>query len=410
MPLFNPPKNYEIADDLLAGITVGIVTIPQAMAFSLLAGLPPIYGLYGAFIPLVVYAFFSTSNYLNVGPVSVIAIFIFEALSQRFTPFTEDYVEAVVVLGIMTGMLQVVAGIFSLGQYVQYLSKGVVSGFVQAAAVVIMISQLSPAFDIHFPSSIGYFEKIIFLFTHTEEIHVLTTLFFTLSLGGLFFFASFFPRFPMAVVVLVFTGLLSYFFSLEQYGIQLIGDIPKGLPQFISPTFTVASFQLLPSAMGIAYVATIGSYIMAKNIEDRQPKALQFDNDLVALGFSKIIAACFGSLVPAGSFNRSILSIKVGAKTQLSSIVASVVIFLTILFLTEIIYFLPQAVIAALIVYAVYYLFDISLVKQFWAKDRKEFFFFLLTFLITLIFGFVYGIMLGMISTLVAQYFQGRKG
>ena len=203
--------------------------------------------------------------------------------------------------------------------------------------------------------------------------------------------------------------MLFYFFSLEAYGIRLIGEVPKGLPKLIIPEFSLASLQLLPAALGIAFVATVGSYIMAKNVEDRQPKALNFDKDLVALGFSKVVAAFFGSLIPAGSFNRSILNIKVGAKTQLAGLVASVVILLTILFLTDIIYFLPQAAIAALIVYAVYYLFDFPLVKTLWLNDRKEAFFLLLTFGITLIFGFVYGIILGMISTLIANYFLFKK-
>lgn len=409
MRLFNPPHNYNLFTDLFAGITVGIVTIPQAMAFSLLAGLSPIYGLYGAFIPLVIYAFFSTSNYLNVGPVSVIAIFIFEALSPSFSPFTQDYVSAVVILGLMTGGIQVLAGMFSLGKYVQYLSKGVVSGFVQAAAVVIILSQLSPAFEIQFPNELGYFEKLVYLLKNPSEIHLLSTLLFTLSLASLFFAATYLPKFPMAVFLLLCSGLLVYFFSLEAYGIRLIGEVPKGLPKLIIPEFSLASLQLLPAALGIAFVATVGSYIMAKNVEDRQPKALNFDKDLVALGFSKVVAAFFGSLIPAGSFNRSILNIKVGAKTQLAGLVASVVILLTILFLTDIIYFLPQAAIAALIVYAVYYLFDFPLVKTLWLNDRKEAFFLLLTFGITLIFGFVYGIILGMISTLIANYFLFKK-
>lgn len=409
MNLFSLPKNYTIQSDLFAGITVGVVTIPQAMAFSLLAGLPPIYGLYGAFIPLVVYAFFSTSNYLNVGPVSVIAIFIYEAISPTFQPFSQDYVGAVVMMGIMTGALQVFAGVFSLGKYIHYLPKGVISGFVQAAAVVIMLSQLSPAFEVQFANNLGYVERLVYLLTNPTKIHLLSALFFTVSLISLFFSAAYFPKFPMAVCLLLFTGFLAYFFSLEQYGIRLIGEVPKGLPKYITPKFSLSSLQFFPAALGIAFVSTIGSYIMAKNVEDRQSNPLNFDRDLVALGFSKIISAFFGSLIPAGSFNRSILNIKVGAKTQISSLVAAVVILLTTLFLTGVIYFLPQAVIAALIVFAVYYLFDVELVKELLATNRKEAFFLLLTFVTTLALGFVHGIVLGMAATLSTNYIIKKR-
>ena len=121
MKFFNPPENYRYRDDLIAGITVGVISIPQAMAFALLAGLPPIYGLYGALIPLVIYALTGTSNYFNIGPVSVISIFVYESLSPFVIPFTYDFVIAVVNLGLLIGLIQVFAGLLKLGRFVEYL-------------------------------------------------------------------------------------------------------------------------------------------------------------------------------------------------------------------------------------------------------------------------------------------------
>lgn len=394
--------------DFFAGITVGIVTIPQGMAFALLAGLPPIYGLYGSFIPLIIYAFFSSSNYLNVGPVSVISIFIFEILSPYVNPFSIAYVNAVVVLGIMTGVIQLLFGVFALGKYFDYLPKGVISGFVQAAAVVIMLSQLGPALEINYPSGYGYFSKLIYTIQHFELIHVFSSLLFFGSLLILFVFSWVFPNFPTAIALLVITGSLAYFFSFEAYGIQLIGKVPNGLPTFILPNFNWESLSYLPGALGIAFVASIGSYVMAKNVEKQQDYPVNVDQDMFALGLSKVVSAFFGSLIPAGSFNRSILNMKVGAKTQISGLIASFIIILTLLFLTDIVYFLPQPVIAALIVYSVYFLFDFPLIKQLIRSDKKEAVLLGITFLITLSLGFVYGILIGLMISLITTFILNR--
>ena len=146
--VFNFPNKYSFLDDFLAGITIGIVTIPQAMAFAILAGVPPIYGLYGSFIPLLVYGFLSSSNYLNVGPVSIISIFVFNVLSHNVRPFTPEYINDLVILGIMVGLIQLFFGVFGLGKFLRYIPKSIISGFIQAAAILIIISQLSTAFGI----------------------------------------------------------------------------------------------------------------------------------------------------------------------------------------------------------------------------------------------------------------------
>ena len=394
--------------DFFAGITVGIVTIPQGMAFALLAGLPPIYGLYGSFIPLIIHAFFSTSNYLNVGPVSVISIFIFETLSPYVDPFSTVYVNAVVVLGIMTGIIQLLFGILALGKYFDYLPKAVISGFVQAAAVVIILSQLTPALEIDYPVGYGYFSKVFYTIQHPELIHSFSAFLFFGSVLTLFIFGRLFPNFPTAIVLLISTGSMAYFFSFEAYGIQLIGAVPNGLPNLILPSFTWGSLSYLPGALGIAFVASIGSYVMANNVEKHQEYPVKINQELFALGLSKVVSAFFGALIPAGSFNRSILNMKVGAKTQLAGLVASLVIILTLLFLTEVVYFLPQPVIAALIVYSVYFLFDFPLIKQLIQSDKKEALLLGLTFFITLSLGFVYGILIGLMISLLTSFVFNR--
>ena len=404
---FNFPNKYSFQDDLLAGITIGIVTIPQAMAFALLAGIPPIYGLYGSFIPLLIYGLLSSSNYLNVGPVSIISIFIFNVLSQNVEPFTTEYINDLVILGVMVGLIQLLFGVFGLGKYLKYIPLSIISGFIQAAAILIIASQLSTAFGIEFP--VDGLKKIPYLFLNIHELKLNTTLLFLISLIFLFLFAKFFPRFPTSISLVCVTGILSYLLDFEKYGLLLIGDVPKGLPVFIFPTFDIDYIKYLPGAFGIAFIASIGSSIMALKLEPYQPNKINLNREYISLGIAKFLSSFFGSMLSAGSFNRTILAYKIGGKTQITGIVSSIIILLTILYLTPVVYYFPQSVIAALIIYSVYFLFDFNLIFKLWREDKVELSYIFITMTVTLLFGLVEGIFLGVLIKYLGDHFFKKK-
>ena len=404
---FNFPNKYSFQDDLLAGITIGIVTIPQAMAFALLAGIPPIYGLYGSFLPLLVYGLLSSSNYLNVGPVSIISIFIFNVLSQNVEPFTTEYINDLVILGVMVGLIQLLFGVFGLGKYLKYIPLSIISGFIQAAAILIIASQLSTAFGIEFP--VDGLKKIPYLFLNIHELKLNTTLLFLISLIFLFLFAKFFPRFPTSISLVCVTGILSYLLDFEKYGLLLIGDVPKGLPVFIFPTFDIDYIKYLPGAFGIAFIASIGSSIMALKLEPYQPNKINLNREYISLGIAKFLSSFFGSMLSAGSFNRTILAYKIGGKTQITGIVSSIIILLTILYLTPVVYYFPQSVIAALIIYSVYFLFDFNLIFKLWREDKVELSYIFITMIVTLLFGLVEGIFLGVLIKYLGDHFFKKK-
>ena len=404
---FNFPNKYSFQDDLLAGITIGIVTIPQAMAFALLAGIPPIYGLYGSFLPLLIYGLLSSSNYLNVGPVSIISIFIFNVLSQNVEPYTPEYMNDLVILGAMVGLIQLLFGFFGLGKYLKYIPLSIITGFIQAAAILIIASQLSTAFGIEFP--VDGLKKIPFLILHIHELKLNTTLLFIISLIFLFLFAKFFPRFPTSISLVCVTGILSYLLDFEKHGLLLIGDVPKGLPVFIFPTFDIAYIKYLPGAFGIAFIASIGSSIMALKLEPYQPNKINLNREYISLGIAKFLSSFFGSMLSAGSFNRTILAYKIGGKTQITSIVSSIIILLTILYLTPVVYYFPQSVIAALIIYSVYFLFDFNLIFKLWREDKVELSYIFITMIVTLLLGLVEGIFLGVLIKYLGDHFFKKK-
>ena len=400
--IFNFPKKYFFLDDLLAGITVGIVTIPQAMAFAMLAGIPPIYGLYGSFIPLFIYGFLSSSNYLNVGPVSIVSIFIFDVLSNNVKPFTTEYINDLVILGIMVGIIQFLFGVFGFGKFLRYIPISIISGFIQAAAIIIIISQFTTAFGVEFP--VGGLKKIPYLFTHLYELKLNTTLLFLISIIFLFLFAIFLPRFPTSIFLVLVTGILSYLFDFEKYGLLLIGEVPSGLPEFIFPTFSINALKYFPGALGLAIITSIGSSIMAIKLEPYQPKKIKLNREYISLGLAKIISSFFGSMLSAGSFNRTILAYKIGGKTQITGIVSSIIILFTILYLTPVVYYFPQSVIAALIIYSVYFLFDFNLMFKLWREDKIELSYIFVTMAITLFIGLVEGILLGVFIKYLGDY------
>ena len=405
--IFNFPNKYSFLDDLLAGITIGIVTIPQAMAFAILAGIPPIYGLYGSFIPLLIYGVLSSSNYLNVGPVAIVSIFIFDILSKNVQPFTTEYINDLIILGMMVGAFQIIFGVFKLGKFLRYIPISIISGFIQGAAIVIITSQLTTAFGIEFP--VDGLKKIPYLFTHLNELKINTTLLFLISLIFLFLFAKFFPRFPTSISLVLVTGILSYFLDFEKYGLLLIGEVPRGLPEFIFPTVNIDAIGYLPGAFAIAVIASIGSSIMALKLELKQSKKINLNREYISLGLAKFLSAFFGSMVSAGSFNRTILAYKIGGKTQITSIVSSLIILFTILFLTQVVYYFPQSVIASLIIYSVYFLFDFNLMFKLWREDKIELSYIFITMLATLIIGFIEGILLGVFIKFFGDYIFKKK-
>ena len=303
----------------------------------------------------------------------------------------------------MVGLIQLLFGVFRLGKFLRYVPTCVISGFIQAAAILIIASQLSTAFGVEFP--VDGLRKIPYLFIHLNELKLYTTLLFLISIIFLFFFAKFFPRFPTSISLVVVTGILSYLFDFEKYGLALIGDVPRGFPELILPTLNIDSINYFPGALGIAIIASIGSSIMALKLEPNQTKKIKLNREYMSWGITKIIVSFFGSMPSAGSFNRTILAYKIGGKTQLTGIVSSILILFTILFLTPVVYYFPQSVIAAIIIYSVYFLFDFKLMFKLWKDDKIELSYVLITMSVTLIFGLLEGIFLGVLIKHLGDYF-----
>jgi len=247
LPILSSIRGYTratFASDAIAGITVGVILIPQAIAYSLLMGTPPIYGLYACLIPLVLYAFFGTSRQLSIGPVAVTAILVMSGVSQLATPFTEEFTSLVVFSGFLIGLLQIILSVLRMGFLVNLISQPVISGFISAAAIIIIISQLSASLGIHVPNYKYTHESLWYVMQHISSIHVIT---FAMCFGSIvimLLLKKWRRSFPGALFVLIITTILTIAFDLKSVGLSVIEDVPSGLPSFSIPEMSYESMKI----------------------------------------------------------------------------------------------------------------------------------------------------------------------
>ena len=419
IPLFAALQSYSpsmLSADIIAGLTVGIILIPQALAYGLLAGVPPIYGLYSALIPMIIYAFFGSSSFLSIGPVAVTAILMFSSVSKLHEPFTEVYIQQVILLGFYVGVFQIILSFLKVGQLIKHLPKVVLSGFVQAAAILIIISQFSNAFGIAVPGELSALGAVWYLLNHVVEINLLTIGFFGISLIIILWVNIKNSRFPIALVIVAIAILLSYYFELNTLGLNIIGDIPRGFPALIIPSFETSSFmKLLPSIFAVTFIGYVGSVGLVLSFEHLQKgNRIETNKELFALGLAKLIGAFFQSIPSTGSFSRTAINVTAGAKTQISSLITVVLLCLTILFITPLFYYLPNAVLAAIITHSVLSLLRSEEIKILWEENKIEFIVFTSTFILTLLIGLEIGVVGGILLyyvlvKAVSYFFKPKK-
>lgn len=403
-------KKWLLADTL-AGLTVGIMLIPQGMAYALLAGVPPIYGLYAGIVPLFLYAILGTSRQLSIGPVAISALLVLAGISQVAKPLTPQYIELVILAGLLIGIMQLALSLLRMGFLVNFLSHPVVAGFTSAAAVIIVVSQLKYLLGIDIPRFKHLYETLEYLFWHLDETN-LVTLF--MGLGGiflLFLFRRIHRKIPGALLIVVIGILSTFFLGLNQIGVDIVGEIPQGLPSFSIPSITWANIKLiLPTVFAVTIIGVVESIGIAKVLEAKHDYYKVIPNqELLALGLSKIAGAFFQAIPTSGSFTRSAVNNDTGAKTGMASIITVVLIIFTLILLTPLFYYLPTAILAAIIMTSVVSLFDYEEAIHLWHLHRSEFYMMLTTFVVTLVFGIEEGVFSGVMLSLAYMIFKNSR-
>lgn len=397
--------------DLIAGITVGIMLVPQGMAYAMIAGMPPIYGLYAALVPPLIYALTGTSRQLGVGPVAMDSLLVAAGIGTLHLATTEDYIQAVLFLTLLIGSVQLLLGILKMGFFVNFLSKPVISGFTSAAAILIGLGQLKHILGTDFEQSSKIYKLVWNIVGSLGEVNPYTLGFGILAILLILGLNKISKKIPTPLLMVVLGILAVTFFGLETLGIRIVGEVPKGLPAFQPPPILWdKAGQLFPIAITVALFGFMESISIAKTAEERHPEyELDANQELRALGTANILGSFFNSFSVSGSFSRTAVNDQSGAKTTMALIFSVLLVAGVLLFLTPLFYNLPTAVLGAIIIVSVFGLIDVKYPLMLWKHRKDEFILLNATFLMTLFIGLIEGIILGVLLSLLLLVYRISK-
>lgn len=395
-------KKQDLNGDIYAGITVGVMLIPQGMAYAMIAGLPPIYGLYASFIPQIIYSLFGTSRQLSVAPVAMISLLIGAGVSELAEVGSQEYIQMAILLAMMVGTLQFLFGLFRMGFLVNFLSQPVISGYTSAAAIIIGLSQLKHLLGVKMPSSNLIHEIIAATSTHISETHLITLIIGVAGIVLIWSIKRVNKSLPGPLIVVVIGIILVSVLGLGEKGVKIVGEVPAGLPVIGWPQISLENLNSLFSlALIISLVGFMESISIAKAIQaKRKNYKVVANKELIGLGLANISGSLFSAFPVSGGFSRTAVNDQAGANTNLSAWISAVVVGLTLLFFTSLFYNLPTAILASIIMVAVFGLIDVKTPVFLFKTSKTDFSMLILTFSSTLLFGVQIGITTGVVLSI----------
>ncbi|KAA0154708.1 hypothetical protein FNF29_02237 [Cafeteria roenbergensis] len=425
-----------LRSDLIAGLSVGVLLIPQSMGYSLLAGLPPIYGLYSSTVPLMVYALLASSTKVSLGPVAPSAILINGIIISAAANKNDPAELATLASGVAfcCGLIQIVMGLLRFGFVAQLLSWPVMSGYLAGAAVTIVASQLRDFFGVTIPSDVEdrlFYERVVNFFTYIETASLPTTL---ISLGCLFVLVGFKylpacglwrpvcrrtcgPKppawIPLQLLVVVATIGIAVGLGVtlqDNKGVAVVGTIPPGFP---TPAFPIKDgetfFRLLPQSLVLAVIAYVGTISIGISFARKDNEEVSPNMELLASGAGCLVGSMFQGFVVAGSFTRTAVNANIGAKTPMAVVFTALLIILTLLFISPVFELLPKAALAAMVIASCQSLIKPVEFLDFWRRKRTDAFQTALTFIFTLWLGVDWGIIAAVGVALVILVLRSFK-
>jgi SulP family sulfate permease len=429
VPILAWSRAYTRADlpgDLMAGMITAIMLVPQAMAYAMLAGLPPQVGLYASIAPPILYGIFGSSRALAVGPVAIASLMTATALTALSAPGSASYLANALVLSLLIGLMLLALGVARAGFLVNFLSHPVISGFTTAASILIIISQLKHLLGITIPRGESI-ATLINVIRHAGETNIttlaigITALLILLAMRTPLTWLlrqwkisppmiQFLTRSsPLLAVVLGITATAAWRLH-DTAGVVIVGAIPGGLPALTIPSMDVGVWRaLLPAAALIAFVSYLESVSVAKALAGKRRQKIDADQELIGLGAANLAAAFTGASPVAGGFARSMVNFAAGANTPLASILTALLLAVSVMFFTPLFYNLPQAVLAATIVVAVVQLVDLPSFLHTWQYNKTDFAAQAATFLVVLVVGVEQGIVVGILLSLLLYLWRTSR-
>ncbi len=362
-------ENYgkpELTKDFIAGLTVVIVLVPQVMAYATLAGLPPVHGLYAAFLGTAAAALWGSSRHLSTGPAAVVSFLVLTSLVPLAKPESPQFIALAIVLALMVGVIQLLMGVFKLGFLMNFVSHSVISGFTSAAAIIIAATQVPGLLGFRIEKHEIVFENFFEILNMIPDTHLLSAL---VGLCGVLFIV--FTRrkisksFPAALIVMAVGIGLSFMLDFEGRGIKVLGKIDAALSMPTMPYVSFPQFvKLVPQAVIIAVIGFLEGFAISKSISAKSKQKLDINQELVGQGMGNVASSLFKGYPVAGSFARSAVNYAAGAVTGFSSVFASIFVLLTILLFTPYLYYLPRTILSAIVIAALIDLIEFSKFRE----------------------------------------------
>lgn len=428
LPILDWGRRYDrtaLANDLIAAVIVTIMLIPQSLAYALLAGLPPEAGIYASIAPILLYAVFGTSRALAVGPVAVVSLMTAAAVGQVAQQGTAGYAAAALTLALLSGGMLVLMGVLRLGFVANFLSHPVIAGFITASGILIATSQLKhilgvPAEGHTLP------QMLAALWAHLGQTNLITLVIGVLATGFLFWVRKNLKPFlrglgtpplladiltkagPVAAVVT--TTLAVWALGLAERGVTVVGAVPQSLPPLTMPALSPGLVgQLLLPALLISVIGFVESISVAQTLAAKKRQRIDPDQELIGLGAANLGAAFTGGYPVTGGFARSVVNFDAGAETPAAGAFTALGLAIAAVALTPLVYYLPNATLAATIIVAVLGLVDLSILRKTWAYSRADFAAVAATILVTLVVGVEAGVASGVLLSVLLHLYKTSR-
>ncbi|MEX1081139.1 MAG: SulP family inorganic anion transporter, partial [Halofilum sp. (in: g-proteobacteria)] len=388
--------------DALAGLTNAIVVLPQGVAFALIAGLPPEYGLYTAMVPAVVAALFGSSWHLISGPTTPLSIVVFATLSPLAEPGSGDYITMALTLTLLAGLYQLAFGLARLGTLVNFVSPAVVTGFTTGAALLIATSQLQHVLGVEMPGGHGFIEVWHYALTHVGSAQPRVVIIAAVSLGVALVVRALRPKWPYLLMAMVAGVLAGWLLNAPAHGVPVIGTLPSSPPSLSMPAFEFAIVRdLAADAFAVALLGLIEAVSIARAVGMRSQQRIDPNQEFVGQGLSNMVGAFFSCYASSGSFTRTGINYEAGARTPISAIMAAVALMLVLLVVAPFARYLPIAAMGGMILVVAWGLIDWHHIRELTRASRQDAAILVLTFAATLLLGLTWAILAGVLLSLL---------
>lgn len=388
--------------DFFAGLTGAIIVLPQGVAFAIIAGLPPEYGLYTAMVPPIFAALFGSSRHLISGPTTAISIVVFATVSKLAAPGTPEFITIVLTLTFLAGVYQLILGLARLGTLINFISHSVVTGFTAGAAVLIATSQVKNYFGVSIPAGESFVHTWQGLIAHIGDTNLYAFAVATLTLLTAWAFQVYKPRWPGLMIAMVVGSVVAFVSGAAMHGVTTVGELPARLPPLSMPDLSLSALKTLGSAaFAVAMLGLVEAVSIARSVASRSGQRIDGSQEFIGQGLANIVGSFFSSYASSGSFTRSGLNYTAGAVTPLSAVFAAITLALIVLLVAPLATYLPIAAMAGILLLVAYKLVDFHHIKTILRSSKGETIVLLVTFFSTLFIELEFAIYVGVMTSLV---------